>query len=127
MAAQKELQTPLICRNEKKTEDNQPFIDFRDMTMILSIICSALITYVFIQSGLIIWERIEQLVIVCVSLIFSIALVINWICNKIVYLGKKKSLSQTVKSNDREKAHCKCNSVSNIAQNKEENKSGTNM
>ncbi|MFQ9515354.1 MAG: hypothetical protein ACLRZ9_05960 [Eubacterium sp.] len=123
MTTQKEMQTPLICRNEKEVKRKvniQLQITYKSTTTILVIICSALITWILAETGWISWENNLQKIITIVAYIFYITISIYWICSKLVKISRKeKSLPQTSKSKGREEAHSKCYSALNIAQEKE--------
>lgn len=92
----KELQEPIKCKREKKI-DNRPFIDMRDMVVILAIICGVLITFIFIQNGLILWKDYPQLIIGGLMSTTIWSLIIGFLALKIVYIFnyKEKSLPQT--------------------------------
>lgn len=115
-------------KTKKKKSEDKSFFDYKDTTVILSIVCAALITKMLFMTNRINCNGILEIIGAVVGTMFVISITINWLCEKTVNIGKgkEKSLSQTVKSNDREKARIKCYSVSNIAQNKEEIKSGNN-
>lgn len=92
----RELQEPIKCKSQKNIAD-RPFIDMKDMVVFLSIICGALITYISIQNGLILWKDYLQLIIGGLMSIAIWSLIIGFFALKTVYIfnRKEKSLPQT--------------------------------
>lgn len=115
-------------KTKKKKIENKPFFDYKDTTVILAIVCAALITRMLFMTNHINCNGMSEIIGAVVGTIFVLTIAINWLCETMVNIGsgKEKSLSQTVKSNDREKTHNKCHSVPNIAQRKEKIKDERN-
>lgn len=115
-------------KTKKKKVDDKSFFDYKDTTVILAIVCAALITRMLFMTNRINCNGISEIIGAVVGAIFVLTITINWLCETLVNIGngKEKSLPQTVKSNDREKTHNECHSVPNIAQRKEKIKDERN-
>lgn len=108
---------PTKKRQKKIVE--KPMFDYKDTTVMLAIVCAALIVRALFIDGKIICEGTAQIIVGIVGFIAIFSIAICWVCEKLVNIGKEKSLPQTVKSISREETHTKCDSVPNIAQRKD--------
>jgi hypothetical protein len=74
-------------------EMEKPLLDNRDMVAILSIICSALVTYLLCDKGVFSWETERELAGIVLGMMVLGVIVFYWIPQKIVrtcYLQAKR-------------------------------------
>ena len=87
--------------NLRSPKVDKPMLDNRDMCGFMYIICAALITYLMVISGQIVYYSKFQLCGIVVSLIFLISIALFWTTQKIVCFcnrwAKRKAHDNKVK------------------------------
>lgn len=80
-------------------EPDKPLFDNRDMCMVLSIICAAMITYLLFDKGILACNRLIPHALVVLSIMYVIAELMFWITQKVVrfcYIKAKRKADNKV-------------------------------